>query len=159
MVLAAMLAMAMLAAVPALAQVGQEVGQESEAGDLDVGFAVTNENDNDLDKAPQVTATEQTEAAPPPPPPEAAPPPPPPPPGVAPPPPPPPPPPPGAAPPPPPPPPGAAPPPPPASSKTEAKAEKKELPKTGSSGSASLLGLGAGALLIGGGLLLRKIVR
>lgn len=157
MVLAAMLAMAMLAAVPALAQVGQEVGQESEAGELDVGFAVTNENDNDLDKAPQVTATEQTEAAPPPPPPEAAPPPPPPPPGVAPPPPPPPPPPPVAA--PPPPPPGAAPPPPPASPKTEAKAEKKELPKTGSSGSASLLGLGAGALLIGGGLLLRKIVR
>jgi LPXTG-motif cell wall-anchored protein len=47
----------------------------------------------------------------------------------------------------------AAPPPPP---KME---EKKELPKTGGTGSASLLGLGAGALLVGGGLLARRIVR
>jgi LPXTG-motif cell wall-anchored protein len=37
--------------------------------------------------------------------------------------------------------------------------EKKELPKTGGSGSTSLLGLGAGALLVGGGLLSRRIVR
>src|SRR5919202_6374526 len=64
---------------------------------------------------------------PPPPPPKAAPPPPPPPPG--------------AAPPPPPPPPGAPPPPPP---------PPKMLPKTGGSDSAALLGLGAGALLVGG---------
>jgi LPXTG-motif cell wall-anchored protein len=43
----------------------------------------------------------------------------------------------------------------------EAKAgEKKELPKTGgSAGSASLLALGAGALLVGGGLLARRIIR
>lgn len=78
-----------------------------------------------------------------------------------------------AAPPPPPPPPpspapskAAPPPPPPAPSKAEApKAEakagaeaKKELPKTGGS-AASLFGLGAGALLVGGGLLVRRIVR
>jgi LPXTG-motif cell wall-anchored protein len=45
--------------------------------------------------------------------------------------------------------------------KAEAKAgEKKELPKTGgSAGSASLLALGAGALLVGGGLLARRIIR
>ncbi len=52
-----------------------------------------------------------------------------------------------------PPPPAPAPPPPP---KME---EKKELPKTGGTGSASLLGLGAGALLIGGGLLARRMMR
>ncbi len=52
-------------------------------------------------------------------------------------------------PPPPPPPPAAvAPPPPP-----------KMLPPTGGAGIASLLGLGAGALLVGGGLLVRKLVR
>ena len=45
----------------------------------------------------------------------------------------------------PPPPPGAAPPPPP-----------KPLPPTGGVGSASLLALGAGALLVGGGLLARR---
>ena len=54
-------------------------------------------------------------------------------------------------PPPPPPPPGApAPPPPPAA---------KMLPPTGGAGTASLLGLGAGALLVGGGLLVRRIFR
>jgi LPXTG-motif cell wall-anchored protein len=37
--------------------------------------------------------------------------------------------------------------------------EEKELPKSGGSGGASLLALGAGALLIGGGLLARRIVR
>ena len=57
------------------------------------------------------------------------------------------------APPPPPPAPGTPPPPPPAP------AQAKELPKTGGTGSASLLGLGAGALLVGGGLLVRRIVR
>ena len=56
----------------------------------------------------------------------------------------------GCKPPPPPPPPPAAvaPPPPP-----------KMLPPTGGAGIASLLGLGAGALLVGGGLLVRKLVR
>jgi LPXTG-motif cell wall-anchored protein len=45
--------------------------------------------------------------------------------------------------------------------KVEAKKEekKKELPKSGGTGSASLLALGAGALLIGGGLLARRFVR
>ncbi len=44
--------------------------------------------------------------------------------------------------------------------KAEAKEEKKELPKTGgSAGSASLLALGAGALLVGGGLIARRIIR
>ncbi len=46
-----------------------------------------------------------------------------------------------------------------AAPKTEAKKEeKKELPKTGG-GSASLLALGAGALLVAGGLLARRSVR
>jgi LPXTG-motif cell wall-anchored protein len=36
---------------------------------------------------------------------------------------------------------------------------KKELPKTGGSGAASLLALGGGALLVTGGLLVRRIVR
>ena len=41
-----------------------------------------------------------------------------------------------------------------------AKAEAKELPKTGGvAGTASLLGLGAGALLVAGGLLARRITR
>jgi LPXTG-motif cell wall-anchored protein len=64
-------------------------------------------------------------------------------------------------PPPPPPPPKAPPPPPaPAPAPAPAKAEApKELPKTGGSGTASLLGLGAGALLVGGGLLARRIVK
>ena len=35
----------------------------------------------------------------------------------------------------------------------------KMLPPTGGAGTASLLGLGAGALLVGGGLLVRRIVR
>ena len=43
--------------------------------------------------------------------------------------------------------------------KEEKKEEKKELPKSGGNGSASLLALGAGALLVGGGLLARRFVR
>ncbi len=46
--------------------------------------------------------------------------------------------------------------------KAEAKAEAKakELPKTGGvAGAASLVGLGAGALLVAGGLLVRRIIR
>src|SRR5918998_4307220 len=42
--------------------------------------------------------------------------------------------------------------------KEEKKEEKKQLPKTGGTGSASLLALGAGALLVGGGLLVRRLV-
>jgi LPXTG-motif cell wall-anchored protein len=42
--------------------------------------------------------------------------------------------------------------------KMEAKEEeKKELPKTGGNGGTSLLGLGTGALLVGGGLLVRRL--
>jgi LPXTG-motif cell wall-anchored protein len=36
---------------------------------------------------------------------------------------------------------------------------KKELPKTDGNGSDSLLALGGGALLVGGGLLIRRTVR
>ena len=55
------------------------------------------------------------------------------------------------------------PPPPPPPPKMEAApgapAPPKALPPTGGAGVASLLGLGAGALLVGGGLLARRIVR
>jgi LPXTG-motif cell wall-anchored protein len=37
--------------------------------------------------------------------------------------------------------------------------KKKELPKSGGSGAASLFALGAGALLVGGGLLARRFIR
>ena len=47
-----------------------------------------------------------------------------------------------------------------AEKKAEAKKEeKKQLPPTGGSGAASLFALGAGALLVTGGLLVRKIAR
>jgi len=59
-------------------------------------------------------------------------------------------------PPPPPPAPKAAPAPPPAPAPAPA---PKELPKTGGSGAASLFALGAGALLISGGLLVRRFTR
>jgi LPXTG-motif cell wall-anchored protein len=73
--------------------------------------------------------------------------------------PPPPPPPPKAAPAPPPPPKAApAPPPPPAPAAAPAPAPK-ELPKTGGSGTASLFALGAGALLVAGGLVARRIIK
>ena len=49
------------------------------------------------------------------------------------------------------------PPPPPAPAPAPAPA--KELPKTGGSGAASLFALGAGALLVAGGLVARRIVR
>ena len=37
--------------------------------------------------------------------------------------------------------------------------KKKELPKTGGTSAASLFALGAGALLVGGGLLARRFIR
>ena len=52
-----------------------------------------------------------------------------------------------------------APAPPPARKAEAKKAEKKQLPKTGGSGVASLFALGAGALLVGGGLLARRFIR
>ena len=51
------------------------------------------------------------------------------------------------------------PPPPPPPKMEAAPAPPKALPPTGGAGVASLLGLGAGALLVGGGLLVRKLVR
>ena len=126
---AATLAMLAMVAVPAVAQVGGGFGQ-----------SVGETGQVDI----QTSVSKQGEVTPPPPPPSpppAAPPP-------------------QAAPPPPPPPPPKmemkAPPPPPPPPKME---EKKELPKTGGSDSAPLLGLGAGALLVGGGLLVRRLVR
>src|ERR687893_3314275 len=46
MMLAAMLAMVLTAALPAIAQVGGETEQEGESGDLDQTFTVTGEGDN-----------------------------------------------------------------------------------------------------------------
>jgi hypothetical protein len=46
MLLAAILAMVIVAAVPALAQIGQESEQETESGDVDQSFTVTSEGDN-----------------------------------------------------------------------------------------------------------------
>ena len=45
MILAAMLALAVALAVPAIAQVGLEAGNESESGDLATEFSVANEGD------------------------------------------------------------------------------------------------------------------
>jgi LPXTG-motif cell wall-anchored protein len=87
-----------------------------------------------------VVAKAPCEPAPPPPPPKAAPAPPPPP---------------APA----PPPAKAAPPPPPAPAPPPPPAPPKALPKSGGSGVASLLALGGGALLVAGGLLVRRIIR
>ncbi len=46
-----------------------------------------------------------------------------------------------------------------AAKKEAEEAKKKDLPKTGGAGSASLLALGAGALLVGGGLVIRRLIR
>jgi hypothetical protein len=46
MLLAAILAMVIVAAVPAIAQIGQESEQETESGDVDQSFTVTSEGDN-----------------------------------------------------------------------------------------------------------------
>ena len=45
MMLAAMLALALAIAVPAIAQVTNELGQESESADLETNFSVANEGD------------------------------------------------------------------------------------------------------------------
>src|SRR3954468_602652 len=50
------------------------------------------------------------------------------------------------------------PPAPPKAEAPKAEAPKGELPKTGGGGAASLFALGAGALLVGGGLLVRRII-
>ena len=46
MLLAALLAMLIVAAVPAIAQIGQESEQETESGEVDQSFTVTSEGDN-----------------------------------------------------------------------------------------------------------------
>src|ERR687893_1771115 len=46
MLLAAMLALLIVAAVPAIAQIGQESEQETESGEVDQSFTVTSEGDN-----------------------------------------------------------------------------------------------------------------
>jgi hypothetical protein len=46
MLLAALLAMLIVAAVPAIAQIGQEAEQETESGEVDQSFTVTSEGDN-----------------------------------------------------------------------------------------------------------------
>ena len=134
MMLATILALMLTVTVPAVAQVSNGVGQESQSGQVDIGSSVNKQGDPGTEQTVSETevttpaATPSPMAAPPPP--NAAPPPPP--------------------------PPKADPPPPPPAPKME---EKKELPKTGGNGSASLLGLGAGALLVGGGLLIRRVAR
>jgi hypothetical protein len=46
MMLAALLAMLVVAAVPAIAQVGQEFEQETDSGDVDQSFTITGGGDN-----------------------------------------------------------------------------------------------------------------
>ena len=175
-ILVAMVALALTVAAPAVAQVLQESEQESESGGVDLAFEAANEADyasqcvpslqfgasgnfqnvvgatqydgdaGDIEPggiesgiSPEIAAecertVQQSSAAS------------------------------GKTAPPPPPPSKAAPPPPPPKmevkgEKMEVKEEKKELPKTGGNSGASLLTLGAGALLIGGGLIARRIIR
>ena len=201
--LVATMAMGLLIAAPAIAQVGQEGEQEGESGEVDQSFTVTGSGSNGNSCAPlqgsaqsgnsqdqgnvvqersasddfeldevgsdiassgsnsteciqevnqAASAAAAPKATPPPPPPKAAPAPPPPPPPA-----------PKAAP---------APPPPPAPTKEEVKAQKAEakaqkaeakkakaLPKTGGSGAVPLFALGAGTLLVAGGLLARRLTR
>ena len=139
MILAAMLAVAMLAVAPALAQDDPAVVADATAPKAKAGgaFAEAECKDGFIEsKAGGVVAKAPCEPPPPPPPPPA----------------------PKAAP-APPPTPAPAPPPPPAPKMEEKKEEKKELPKTGGSGTASLFALGAGALLVAGGLVARRIVK
>ena len=46
MLLAALLAMLIVAAVPAIAQIGQEAEQETESGEVNQDFSATSEGDN-----------------------------------------------------------------------------------------------------------------
>ena len=134
MMLAAMLAVAMLAASPALAQDDPAVVADAKAKTATAGGAKAEADCTDEvieAKAGGVVAKAPCKPAPPPPPPKAAPAPPP---------------------------PKAAPAPAPAPAPKAAPAPK-QLPKSGGSSAASLFALGAGALLVGGGLLARRFVR
>jgi LPXTG-motif cell wall-anchored protein len=135
MLLAAVLAVAMIAVAPALAQDDPQVVADAKAKTATAGGPAGANAEADCkdgiieSKAGGVVAKAPCQPPPPPPPPPA----------------------PKAAPAPPPPPAPAPPPPPPPA--------PKELPKTGGSGAASLFALGAGALLVGGGLLARRIIK
>src|SRR5919112_1433087 len=139
MMLAAMLAVAMLAASPALAQDEPAVVADAKAKTATAGGAKAEADCTDEvieAKAGGVVAKAPCKPAPPPPPPKAAPAPPP--------------------------PPAAAPPPPPKAAPAPAPApapKMKALPPTGGSSTASLFALGAGALLVGGGLVARRFIR
>ena len=142
MLLAAVLAVAMIAVAPALAQdepaiVADAATKTATAGGPAGANAEADCKDGIIEsKAGGVVAKAPCEPPPPPPPPapKAAPAPPPPP---------------KAAP---------APPPPPAPAPAPAP-PKAELPKSGGASSASLLALGAGTLLVGGGLVARRFLR
>jgi LPXTG-motif cell wall-anchored protein len=127
MLLVAMVAVALLAASPAMAQMaGIEDGPKAELKDgvpsATAGGASAKGGECPEAKAGGVVAKADGDCQKPPPPPPA--------------------------------PPKAAPPPPPAPAPAKA-----ELPKTGGSSAASLFALGAGALLVGGGLLARRIIK
>jgi LPXTG-motif cell wall-anchored protein len=129
MLLVAMVAVALLAASPAMAQMaGIEDGPKAELKDgvpsATAGGASAKGGECPEAKAGGVVAKADGDCQKPPPPPPA--------------------------------PPKAAPPAPPAPAPAPAKAE---LPKTGGSSAASLFALGAGALLVGGGLLARRIIK
>src|SRR5215210_4719692 len=124
MMLAAMLAVAMLAASPALAQDDPAVVADAKAKTATAGGAKAEADCTDEvieAKAGGVVAKAPCKPAPPPPPKPAP-----------------------------------APPPKPAPAPAPA---PKQLPPTGGSSTASLFGLGAGALLVGGGLLARRFIR
>src|SRR5215217_2177979 len=125
MMLAAMLAVAMLAASPALAQDEPAVVADAKAKTATAGGAKAEADCTDEvieAKAGGVVAKAPCKPAPPPPPPKAA--------------------------------------PPPAPKAAPAPAPKmKALPPTGGSSTASLFALGAGALLVGGGLVARRFIR
>src|SRR5919112_920496 len=131
MLLAAVLAVAMIAVAPALAQDDPQVVADAKAKEAKAGGATAEAECKDgiiESKAGGVVAKAPCEPPPPPPPPPPAPAP-------------------KAAP---------APPPPAPAPKAEAAPAPKELPKTGGASSASLLALGAGTLLVAGGLVARK---
>src|SRR5215204_3035621 len=133
MMLAAMLAVAMLAASPALAQDEPAVVADAKAKTATAGGAKAEADCTDEvieAKAGGVVAKAPCKPAPPSPPPKAAPAPPP----------------------------KAAPAPPPKAAPAPAP-KMKALPPTGGSSVASLFAFGAGALLVGGGLLARRFLR
>src|SRR5215216_4209089 len=134
MMLAAMLAVALLAASPALAQQEPAVVADAKANVAGAGGAKAEAECKDgvIEAQAGGVVAKAPCAPPPPPPPKAAPPPPP---------------------------KAAPPPPPPKAAPAPAPAPAKQLPASGGIGAPALFALGAGALLVGGGLLARRIIR